>query len=123
VHDAIAKELLKSMGPSWNPARFVPFVLMHEFESLLFSDCQKFAAGIARADLAPAFQAIRKKFKSPEEINDAPDTHPAQRIADLMPEYQKPLYGSLAALEVGFPAMRSECPNFAQWLERLKATL
>jgi len=37
-----------------------------------------------------------------------------------MPKYQKPIYGVLAALEIGMDAMRIECPNFAHWLDDLE---
>jgi hypothetical protein len=89
------------MDKSWNPKWFVPYIMMHEFESLLFSDCQQFTSAIGREDLSPKLQAIRDKYNSPEEINDSPQTHPSQRILDLMPDYQKPLYGNLAAMQIG----------------------
>ena len=28
------------MGSGFNPDRFVPYVMMHEFEAMLFSDCR-----------------------------------------------------------------------------------
>ncbi len=109
------------MGKSWDPKRFVPFVIVHEFEGLLFSDCARFAEGLGKPKLAKEFQAIRNRFASPEEINDSPTTHPSQRILELFPEYDKPLYGSLAALEIGFDPIREQCPHFRQWLERLES--
>ena len=120
VQTAITADIQAELGKKWDARRFISFVIMHEFEGLLFSDCQKFAEGIGRTDLAANFQAIRKKFKSPEEINDSPATHPSQRVLELVPGYQKPLYGNLAALEIGFEPMRSECPHFRAWLERLE---
>jgi hypothetical protein len=91
-----------------------------EFEALLFSDCTKFAAGIGRSDLAARFQEVRSEFNSPEDINDSPLTHPSQRVVDVVPEYQKPLFGNLAALEIGFEPMCRECSHFRAWLERLE---
>ena len=64
--------------------------------------------------------AIRGAFSSPEEINDSPQTHPSRRIVDLMPNYQEPLFGNLAALEIGLGRIRAECPHFRAWLERLE---
>ncbi|MDP1586260.1 MAG: DUF4276 family protein [Prosthecobacter sp.] len=58
-------------------------------------------------------------FGSPEEINDSPQTAPSKRILKLMPGYEKPLYGSLAAIEVGIDVMRSECKRFDQWVGKL----
>lgn len=121
VESKLAATVQKEMGSSWNVSRFVPFVVMHEFEGLLFSDCGQFAAGIGRPELQPQFQAIRDDFASPEEINDSPTTHPSQRVVQLMPDYQKPLYGNLAALEIGFDSIRSDCPHFAAWIKCLEA--
>ncbi len=120
VELALAAKIKGEMGKSWNPTRFIPFVLMHEFEGLLFSDCKKFATGIGKPNLAKRFQAIRDGFDTPEEINDSPQTHPAQRILKLVPEYEKPLHGNLAALEIGFDPIRAECPHFREWLTRLE---
>lgn len=37
VEDAIKKDVVTEMGNRFNSDRFVPFVVMHEFEGLLFS--------------------------------------------------------------------------------------
>jgi hypothetical protein len=108
------------MGESFNPARFIPFVVMHEFEGLLFSDCAAFAAGIARDDLAGEFQSIRTGFDTPEEINDSPLTAPSKRVERLVAGYTKPLMGTLAALEIGLGRIRAHCPLFDTWVTRLE---
>lgn len=120
VEAAIAADVCGAMGQDWRPDQFVAFVLMHEFESLLFSDCAAFAAGIGKPESEADFSAIRNQFRTPEEINDSPQTHPSQRIIDIVPGYQKPLQGVLAALEIGLDPMREECHHFRGWLERLE---
>jgi hypothetical protein len=109
------------MGDRFNLSRFVPFVIMHEFEGLLFSDCAAFSRGIYRPDLEPAFRAIREQFATPEEINDSPDTAPSKRIQGIVTGYQKPLLGVLAVLEIGLTAIRAECPHFDGWLKTLES--
>ncbi len=99
--------------------RFIPFVMLHEFEALLFSDCGRFAEAIDPA-LTPRFQAIRDQFSTPEEIDDSPQTAPSKRVLKLCPDYEKPIMGVLAALEIGLETMRRECPHFANWLRRLE---
>ena len=94
---------------------------MHEFEGLLFSDCQRFSQGIDRIELAADFQRIRDSFASPEEINDSQQTAPSKRVLDIVPNYEKPLFGVLAILELGLDAIRRECPHFRQWLEKLES--
>jgi hypothetical protein len=39
------------MGSRFDVRRFIPFVVMHVFEGLLFSDCAAFSRGIDRPDL------------------------------------------------------------------------
>jgi hypothetical protein len=103
------------------PGRFVPFVVMHEFEGLLFSDCAAFSKGIGRPILEPHFKSIRDQFATPEEINDSPVTAPSKRVEALVPGYQKPFLGVLAALEIGLAAIRAECPHFNHWLSKLES--
>lgn len=120
IRDALFVEIRDAMGQSFDARRFIPYVMMHEFEALLFSDCMRFAQGIGRPNLAPRFQEIRDAFETPEEINDSPQTAPSKRVQDLVPGYEKPLMGTLAILEIGLEAIRTQCPYFRNWLERLE---
>lgn len=120
VHAAVSAEIIGQMGGGFDQNRFVPFVVMHEFEGLLFSDCASFGKGIGRIDLVPHFQAIRNDFATPEDINDSPVNAPSKRVERLVEGYQKPLLGTLAALEIGIPKIRAACPNFGDWLARLE---
>ena len=54
---------------------------------------------------------------SPED--DSPTTAPSKRIEALVPGYQKPVMGTLAAQEIGLQTMREACPHFGQWIARL----
>jgi hypothetical protein len=120
VEYALLADICDEMGHNFKQNRFIPYVMMHEFEGLLFSDAVKLGVGIGRPDLSPYFQAIRNQFTTPEEINDSPLTAPAKRILALLPHYEKPLMGTLAVLEIGLDAIRRECPLFRNWIERLE---
>ena len=102
--------------------RFIPYLQLHEFEGLLFSDPVGFARGIYQPGLEDDLRKIRDAFPSPEDINDSTETAPSKRVLNLCPGYRKPLHGTLAALEVGIDAMRRECPHFRDWVERLERT-
>ena len=121
VEVELRRDVANEMGPRFDQRRFVPFVIVHEFEGLLFSDCRRFAEGIYRPELEAEFQKIRDAFASPEEINDSPDTAPSKRVEKLVPGYQKPLLGTLAMLEVGLAAVRRECRHFDDWLQALES--
>ncbi|TVS10578.1 MAG: DUF4276 family protein [Planctomycetaceae bacterium] len=42
-------------------------------------------------------------------------------MLSLFHGYEKPLYGTLAAIEIGLDAIRQQCPLFDGWIKRLKA--
>jgi hypothetical protein len=121
VEIAVLDDIGSELGKSFVNSYFIPFVVMHEFEGILFSDCHCFGTAIGHPDLIPQLQEIRDQFDSPEEINDSPITAPSKRIEGLIANYQKPILGTLAALEIGLPRIRTECPHFREWIENLEA--
>jgi hypothetical protein len=121
VEEALLQNLIEKMGAGFYPERFVPFVMMHEFEGMLFSDCEAFGRGIGQPQLAATFRRVRDSFQTPEDINDSPDTAPSKRVEAIVPGYEKPLFGTLAVLEIGLGRIRSECPHFAEWLGNLES--
>jgi hypothetical protein len=121
VQDASRPDVAAAMGSRFDPKRFVPFVVMHEFEGLLFSDCGAFSRAIGRPDLESGLRGIRDQFVTPEEINDSPETAPSKRIEALMPRYAKVLFGKQAALEIGLAQIRAECPHFNGWIKQLES--
>ena len=120
VEAALLADVAARLGGKFDRRSFIPFVIMHEFEGLLFSDCDAFGNGIGQPQLVGEFQKIRDQFSSPEEINDSPLTAPSKRVLKLVPEYEKPLHGTLAALEIGLERICQQCPHFQSWLHRLE---
>ncbi|MCC7042070.1 MAG: DUF4276 family protein [Burkholderiales bacterium] len=121
VEKALREAVRAAMSDDFDDARFVPFVVMHEFEGLLFSACDALAAATGRRELAGAFAAIRAQFGSPEEINDGIVTAPSKRIIEICPSYQKPIAGIAAAKTIGLSALREHCPHFNSWVSKLEA--
>jgi hypothetical protein len=101
--------------------RFIPYLQLHEYEGLLFSDPAAFATSIGQKHLAQRFQEIRNEFTTPEDINDDPNTAPSKRVLGLYASYRKVLGGTIAAKAIGIDRMRQECPHFRDWVERLEA--
>ena len=118
VEEAIAEDILNEIEDFF-PIRFLPFVMMHEFEALLFSDCEKFGRVIGHPELIAKLQEIRDQFSNPEEINDSPNTAPSKRVSALVEGYQKPLFGAIAIIEIGLEPINRECPHFKEWIENL----
>jgi hypothetical protein len=121
VEARLLADIVGEIGFAFDPRRLVPLIMMHEFEALLFSDPDRFAKGIGKPDLAGSFRSIRQEFDSPEDINNSVETAPSKRVARLFPGYEKPLFGTIAALETGLDTIRQECPHFNDWLKRLEA--
>lgn len=119
VQEAMTTELTRLIGDD-AMRRFIPFVQMYEFESLLFSDPIAFARGISKEHLSQNLTDIAEQFDSPEHINNSPQTAPSKRIEGLIRGYEKPLMGTLAALEVGLDSMRQNCELFDNWLKQLE---
>ena len=120
IEKALIEDISQILGSNFNPSRFVPYVMMHEFEAILFSDCAVSASSIGLPDLTAALQEIRDQFENPEEIDDSPDGAPSKRIKALVPSYEKPLMGNLAVKGIGLTRILENCPHFREWLGRLE---
>ena len=123
IEQGMLDAVVSEMGSGFNARRFVPYVMMHEFEAMLFSDCDGLAVGIRQPTLAPRLQAVRDEFATPEAIDDSPDSAPSKRIEGFFPGYRKRLMGTAAALAIGLEAIRGECPHFAGWVARLEGAV
>ena len=99
--------------------RFVPHIAVHEFEALLFSE---------PATLARAIQVDRQQIEviieecgEPEAIDNSPATAPSKRIEQLNQRFKKTSDGIAIAQDIGVEQMRSVCPVFNSWLDRLES--
>jgi hypothetical protein len=120
IEQAVKAAIITEFPDLRPDVRFLPYLQLHEYEGLLFSDPLAFAEGIYEPGLAPSLQEIRLQFASPEDIDETPSGAPSKRVLQLYPSYDKRLHGTLAALQVGITAMRQECPHFRAWLEQLE---
>jgi hypothetical protein len=96
--------------------RFRPFLMLHEFEALLFVSPLLLSKALYATEKVADLNAIRTAFATPEEINDSPLTAPSKRILRLLPGYQKTLHGPMVAGRIGLADIRKECPHFNAWL-------
>ncbi len=118
---ARARHLETALAADIDDARFIPNLVLHEYEGLLFSSPRTIAEVLLDTKHVEALEAIAKGVSTPEEINDGPDTHPSKRLENLYAtSYQKPLHGAQIALRIGLSAIRAACPHFSEWLERLE---
>ncbi len=112
----LERKLKADIGDS----RLVPYIQLHEFEALLFSDPDSFSTAFPdSADKIADLARIRQQAVSPECIDDGPETAPSKRITDLFPRYKKVVDGLIIARETGLPRLRAECPHFNEWFTAL----
>lgn len=100
-----------------NSSRFIPYIQVHEFEALLFSDVTKFVPKVSKQ-----LQKVLNQFQNPEEINNSPNTAPSKRIENAYKEaglvYNK-LIGVDIIKDIGLQTIMSKCSHFSSWVNKL----
>jgi len=111
-------EIVISFPGDGSENRFIPYIEMHEFEALLFSDADILAekTGIDVAQI----RIIIEGFDNPEEINDDPVKAPSKRLGILKSGYRKVAMGKTVSEAIGIQAIRRQCPHFDSWLTTLE---
>lgn len=121
LEDATMNEISKTLPDQNCTERFIPYIQMHEFEALLFSDGEILAEK-ARIDL-PKIQAILAQYNNPEEINDNPVKAPSKQLKTLNINYRKIAFGTEISNAIGIPNIRVKCPHFGNWLNKFEMLL
>ena len=106
--------------------RFLPNLLLHEYETLILARPESLLAAYPEARQAiNDLQEDISGFRNPEDINDNPVTAPSKRIIRALDayniRYDKVTGGALAVLELGLNTIRKECPKFDAWLKKLES--
>jgi hypothetical protein len=99
---------------------FLPYIQMHEFEALLFSDINGFRQIGMSPPVIDKLEKEVKKFPTPEHVNNSEQTAPSKRILKLYQDYQKVSDGTIVAEVVGIRTMIEKCPHFAGWVKKLE---
>ena len=100
-------------------ANFIPNLLLHEFEGLLYSNPEAFSNWFDHSVVSQLHRE-RSQFLTPEHINDGIKTAPSKRILRVCSGYNKVWHGSIIAREIGLHVIRRECPHFDAWLSCLE---
>jgi len=104
-----------------NSDRFLPYIQLHEFESLLFAEIERlveyYPSMHAKVD---ALKQEVECFGDPELINDGATTAPSKRIGAHIVDYDKVTGGVLTALGIGLDRMRESCSHFNDWVTQLE---
>lgn len=101
--------------------KFIPYIQLHEFEALLFSDPEVVGMILRGNDVTVRkLKYICPQFNTPEEINNKPESAPSRRLRDACPAYDKASSEPLIAKKIGLDKLRQACPHFSDWVSRLE---
>ncbi len=108
--------------------RFIPYLQLHEFEALLFSDPRQLEWEFIEAHHQPGIQTLVNLAESlinPELIDEGPETAPSKRIIRSIPEYKgrKSNAGPSVANKIGIDLIRQRCMHFDGWLKQLEGLI
>jgi len=116
----IENSLYEDIGDS----RFIPYIQLHEFETLIFSDLKQLA--IEYFEYEGAIKNLETMLQevhgNPELIDEHPETAPSKRIIHEIPEYKgnKANAGIIVTKQIGLDTIRRQCLHFHNWLTRLE---
>ena len=114
----------KAFAEDINDNRFIPYIQLHEFEALLYSNLDILL--LEYEDKSKEIEDLKNVLSqppynnNPELINDGKETSPSHRIIKQIPEYQKVSSGSLIADLISIDILRSKCSHFNEWLTKLE---
>ena len=97
----------------------IPYIQLHEFETLLFADMSKLEEQYFEYDLSPLHKTARD-FSNIELINNGPETAPSKRIINCIPDYDKTVLGIAALQNIEFDLLRKKCQHFNEWISKME---
>ncbi len=97
-----------------------PYIQLHEFEALLFSDLTFLANQYFEYNIQPLINCLAVK-KNPELINDGAATAPSKRILNCIPIYDKATDGVSVLGKIGINKLCQSCKHFSEWIEWMKS--
>lgn len=98
---------------------FFPYIELHEFEAMLFSDISKLEEAYFEYDLTTLKKCIEIQ-SNPELINDGAETAPSKRIMNCINCFDKANVGVDVLEKIGIENIASKCPHFSEWMEQIE---
>lgn len=102
-----------------NPSNFIPFIMKHEFEALVFSSNSILLQQMnSNKSQQRQFNRILQEFPNPKDINCRPNRSPSKRVQHIWPRYHKITHGVSALERIEVDTIRKRCPHFNCWVEK-----
>ena len=117
LNEAAKNEVVSLFPEIQTERRFIPYIAIHEFEALLFSDAETLADKL-EIDVSKVNNVLNQ-FKQPEAINNSPQTAPSKRLDSWATngKFPKTTMGIDIARGIGIDKMREKCSLFDAWLQ------
>ena len=100
-------------------AVYFPYIQLHEFEALLFTNLDFLAERYFEYDIQLLRDCLSEK-KNPELINDCKETAPSKRILSCIPDYDKAGVGVAILEKIGVDVLCASCKHFSEWIDCIK---
>lgn len=122
LETAMKEDIISTPGITNVKQRFIPYIQLHEFEALLFTDIQILKYDYFDPESERQIQQLYRETKNlpPEDINHGTETAPSKRLLKAV-DYRKGDIVSEWLHAIGIDAIRQKCPHFSSWLKELQA--
>lgn len=121
INEATQEQVNTLFAEQQSGRRFIPYMAIHEFEALLFSDSESLAAelGVDEAEISD----VLTQHHDPEAINNSRQTAPSKRLDGWAKtkKFPKTSLGIAIANRIGITQMREKCPVFNAWIGSFEA--
>lgn len=115
INTATKRQVNNLFGDNDAERRFIPYVAMHEFKAMLFSEPQELA-GQLHVEKFRIDKILLDCGGDPENIDDSPSTAPSKRLEAMSSRFKKTSTSIAIAKAIGLATIRNQCPIFNRWL-------
>lgn len=114
------KLIEKIIATDLSDPRIIPYIQLHEFETLILCDAQ--ILDWAYLEHETEIQELKKSISgmNPEEINEGSATAPSKRIIQHISQYRKGLAMDFIVPKIDLNLVRTLCSHFNEWLTTLE---
>ncbi|NJD01764.1 MAG: DUF4276 family protein [Ruminiclostridium sp.] len=119
------EKLLANQVLSEHCWKFIPYIQLHEFEAMIFSNPMQMSVFFIEDRFKSCIRELNEiamRYDSPEHINEGIETAPSKRIINAIKEYDdlKPVAGPQIVDSIGIDSIRQKCIHFDDWLKKLE---
>jgi len=113
---------IQAMAEAIDDPRFVPHVVLHEFEPWVIAAALGTSHVLGDSSVAKKLQEeARKVGDDVELLNDSSVTAPSKRVYRCWPDYDKVTDGIEVIREAGLESVIGRCPGLRSWIDQLLA--